>query len=158
MKSLVKILVSVLALGVMASGSMLRAQAEKAAPPAGGAQGGQRGQRGGGGRGGLTIEAIETAVGKLTDDQKTKITALLDKAQKDRQALMSGGGDQQANRTKMTELNAALRKDIRAQLTDEQKAKFPETAPAGQGGGRRGQGGAGGGGGARRGGGGGGGN
>lgn len=139
MKSTVKMLVSVLALSVMASSPALRAQdtsTPPSTPPPAGGQGGQRG----GGRGGLTVAAIETAVGILTADQKTKITAILEKAQTDRQAIMSGGGDQQANRAKMQELMTATRKDIRAVLTDEQKAKFPEVAPAG---GRRGGGGGG---------------
>lgn len=139
MKSTVKILVSVLALAVMASIPALRAQDTSTPPPAGGQGGGQRGQRGGG-RGGLTIAAIETAVGTLTADQKTKITAILEKTQQARQALRGGGGDQQANMAKMQELMTATRKDIRAVLTDEQKAKFPEVAPAG---GRRGGGGGG---------------
>lgn len=131
MKSTIKLLITVLTLGLVASSPLLNAQ-----PPAGGGQG-AKGGRGGRG-GGLTVEAVETAVGKLTDEQKTKITALIAKSTEARQALRGGGGDQQANISKMQELNTTLRKDIRALLTDEQKAKFPETAPAGAGGGRRG--------------------
>ncbi|HVS51693.1 MAG TPA: hypothetical protein VHD62_05005 [Opitutaceae bacterium] len=132
MKSPVKFILTLLAIGVMASTPMLRAQDDKA-PPAEGQRGGRRG----GGRGGLTIEAVENAVGKLTDDQKTKITAILDKAQKDRQALFSGG---QPDRAKMQELNDQMRKDIRAVLTDEQAKKF-DAMPQGGPGGRRGGGG-----------------
>ena len=151
MKSSVKILITVLALGVMASSPALQAQADAKAPPAGGQGGGQRGQRGGG-RGGMTVASIETAVGTLTADQKAKITPILEKAQADRQALMSGGGDQQANMAKMQEMRTATNKEIRAILTGDQQTKFDEMVAqqgrrGGGGGGRRGGGGGGGGGG-----------
>lgn len=139
MKSFVKILVSVLALGVMASSSSLFAQ-----PPAGQAPGGGGAGKGGGrgGRGGMvTVEAVETAVGKLTDDQKTKITGILDKLRTDVQAL-----SQEDRRTKGMELRTAAMKEVRALLTAEQQTKF-DAMPQGGGGGRRGgAGGAGGGG------------
>jgi Spy/CpxP family protein refolding chaperone len=147
MKSPLKLVITLLAVAVMASVPSLRAQDQKN-PPAEGRRGG--GQRGG--RGGLTIEALETAVGTLSADQKTKITAIIDKANKDRQELFSGG---QPDRAKMQELQQQERKDIRAVLTEEQAKKFdamPQPQGRGQGGGRQG----GGQGGGRRGGGGGG--
>lgn len=155
MKSFVKILVSALALGVMASGPMLRAQAEKAAPPAGGGQG-QRGQRGAGGRGGMNpeqrIAAIDAAV-TLTAEQKTKVTAILADAQKEMQAARGdGGGDRQAMMEKMQALQKKTNDAIKALLTPEQQKKF-DAMPQAPAGGRRGQGGGGGAGGARRGGG-----
>ena len=148
MKSTVKLLVSVLAIGLMTSLPALRAQDNP--PPAGGQRqgGGQRG----GGRGQMTpaqqIERLETAVGKLTDDQKTKITAIYEKAQKDMQALRDAGGDPQANRPKMQEIQQNSRKDVRALLTPEQQTKFdamPAPGRGGQGGGQRRGGGGGGG-------------
>jgi protein CpxP len=134
MKSLVKLLISVLALGVMASVPMLRAQADPAAPPPPPANG-KAGK--GGGRGGamLTVEAIETAVGKLTDDQKTKITSILEKLRTDVAALA-----QADRRTKGPELRTAAMKDIRALLTPEQQTKFdamPQPAAGGRRGGKK---------------------
>ena len=132
---LFKLLLSVLALGVMASSSLL-------AQPPGGAPGGGKGggQRGGGGRGGqVTVEAIETAVGKLTDEQKTKVTGILEKLRNDMQAVA-----QEDRRTKGPELRTAAMKEIRALLTADQQAKFDAMPQGGQGG-RRGQGGPGGG-------------
>jgi len=142
MKTTIKILLSVLALGVMTSAPLLRAQDDAKAPPAGGqpGAGGGAGQRGGRGGGGamLTIESIETAVGKLTDEQKTKITPILAKLQKDIAALA-----QADRRTKGPELRTAAMKDVRAVLTEDQAKKFDEMQAQG---GRRGAKGGGGGG------------
>jgi Spy/CpxP family protein refolding chaperone len=128
MKSFVKVLISVLALGVMASAPMLRAQEEKAPPAEGGKKGG-----GGKGRGQMSPEqrvaAIETAVGTLTAEQKTKITAILEKSQKDMMAL-----GQEATREQRMEVGAAANKEIRAVLTAEQQTKFDAMPPMGGGG------------------------
>ena len=139
MNKLLKVFVSVLALGVMTSIPTLQAQ-----PPAGGGGGG-----GGQGRGrgqqmtpAQQIERLETAVGKLTDDQKTKITAVYEKLAKDVAAL-----SQEDRQTKGRELRTASQKDVRALLTAEQQTKFdamPQGGRGGGGGGRRGAGGAGG--------------
>src|SRR4051812_41237034 len=76
------------------------------------------------------IEQIEGAVGTLTADQKTKITAILEKAQKDRAAL-----SQEEMREKGREIAQAANKDIRALLTAEQQTKFDAMpAPGGKGG------------------------
>jgi periplasmic protein CpxP/Spy len=133
MKSLVKIVISVLALGVMASVPMLRAQ-DESAPPAQG-KGGGRGGRGGKGGGMMTVASIEQAVGSLTDDQKAKIGDILAKAQKDMQARRDGGGDPQSNMAAMQEINASMRKDIRAVLTADQQTKFDAMPQPGRGGG-----------------------
>ena len=144
MKSTVKLLVSVLAIGLMTS---LPTFAQPTPPPAGQGGGGGGGGQRGGGRGQMTpaqqIERLETAVGKLTDDQKTKITAIYEKAQKDMQALA-----QEDRRTKGQEIRAAAQKDVRALLTPEQQTKFdamPAPGRGGQGGGQRRGGGGGGG-------------
>ena len=82
MKS-IKLLLSILALGVVASSLTLRAQdnstpAPAPTPPAD--QGGKGGGKGGrGGRGQMSPEQRVAAIDKavtLTDDEKTKITAI----------------------------------------------------------------------------------
>ena len=125
MKKSLKLLVCILTLGVMASASSLLAQDQKA-PPAdgGGKKGGGRGGRG------PTVEAIETAVGTLTADQKTKIGALITKNQEAMAAIA-----QEDRQTKGPELRAALNKDIRALLTADQQAKFDAMPQGGRGGG-----------------------
>ena len=120
MKSLVKVLISVLALGVMASAPLLRAQDEKA-PAAEGKKGG----KGGKGGGMLTVERIEEVVGTLTAEQKTKIGDILKKGMADMQAAAP-----EERRDKMM----ALRKDVGAVLTAEQKAKFDAMPQGGKGG------------------------
>lgn len=81
----------------------------------------------------------------LTEEQKTKITAIYTKAQEDMRAMMrDGGGDQQASREKMMESMRATRDQVRALLTEEQKAKFDAMPQRGRGEGRGRDGGAGG--------------
>ena len=143
MKSSLKLFVSVLALGVLTSIPALQAQdTPPATPPAGQGGGGQRGG-GRGGRGQMTpaqqIERLETAVGKLTDDQKTKITAIYEKAAKDMQALAP-----EDRRTKGADIRTQAQKDVRALLTADQQTKF-DAMPAPGRGGRQGGGGGGGG-------------
>ena len=119
MKSIVKFLATIVALGVMMS---VPARAQDPA------------KKGGGGRGQQTpeqrIEAIETAVGKLTADQKTKITAILTKSAADMAAL-----SQEDRRGKGADMRAAANKEIRALLTEEQAKKFDEMPQGGRGGG-----------------------
>ncbi len=120
MKSFIKVLFSVLALGLVAVAPVaLRAQD---APPADGG-----GKKGGKGKGGLTVDRIEQAVGTLTADQKTKITAILDKAQKDVQALAP------EDRAKGRDIQMAARKDVRAVLTPDQQTKFDDMPMGGKG-------------------------
>src|SRR5215212_4082459 len=101
-----KLFVTVLAFGLMIAAPMMRAQ---------------DGQKKG--KGGPTPEArvaqIDEAVGGLTADQKTKITAILTKVQADVMAL-----PQEERGAKGADMRAASNKDIRAVLTDAQKAKF----------------------------------
>ena len=117
MKS-VKILISVLTLGVVAFVSTASAQ-EK-----------------GKGKGGMNpeqrIAQIETAVGTLSAEQKTKITAILEKAAKDVQAI-----PQEERREKGMEIRTASNKEVRAVLTAEQQAKFDAMPQGGKGGGKK---------------------
>lgn len=90
-----------------------------------------------GGRGQMTPEAriqrIEEAVGSLSADQKSKITAIYAKLQTDMQAI-----PQEERREKGMALMQAAQKDVRAVLTAEQQAKF-DAMPAwgGPGGGKK---------------------
>src|SRR4051794_14198408 len=102
MKSFLKTILTVAALGLAVSTSLAQP------PPGGGAPGGPGGGGRRGGGGALTIDQIETAVGKLTDAQKTKITAILEKGAKDVQAARDS-----QDFAKMGEINTAMRKDIR---------------------------------------------
>ena len=99
-----KVLVAALALCVLASVPALQAQEKK-------------------GRGGQTpaqqIERIEQAVGSLTADQKTKITAILEKSQEEMR-----GVPKEERKEKMTGVMKKQREQIRALLTKEQQAKY----------------------------------
>lgn len=135
MKNSLKLLICVLTLGVVSTPA-LRAQDEKAPPAEGGRKGGKGG---GGGRGQMSPEQrlarIEEAVGALTADQKTKITALIEKSAKDMAAI-----PQEERREKGREVMMASQKEIRAVLTAEQQAKFdamPMGGPGGPGGGKK---------------------
>ena len=87
----------------------------------------------GGGRGQMTPEAriqrIEEAVGSLSADQKSKITAIYGKLQSDMQAI-----PQEERREKGMALMQAAQKDVRAVLTAEQQKKFDEMPAPGRGG------------------------
>lgn len=65
---------------------------------------------------------------KLTDDQKTKATAVYtaqaDEMKKMREEMQTGGGDMTAMREKMTKMNADLDAKITAVLTAEQKTAY----------------------------------
>lgn len=83
------------------------------------------------------IAALETAVGTLTADQKTKITAIYTKASEEMAKLAP-----EDRRGKGQEMRAATNKEVRALLTPEQATKFDAMPPPGRGGrgGRGGQG------------------
>lgn len=81
------------------------------------------------------IERLETAVGKLTDEQKTKIKDIYAKSTEKMQALPEGD-----RREKGMELMRESQKEVRAVLTADQQKKFDEMPQMG-----RGQGGGGGG-------------
>lgn len=116
MKS-VKIILSVLALSATAFVTTGSAQEKKG-----------RGQMAPAAR----VAAIEEAVGSLTADQKTKITAILEKAAKDMQAI-----PQEERREKGREVMMAANKEVRAVLTAEQQTKFDAMPQGGGGGGKK---------------------
>ena len=79
------------------------------------------------------ITAIQETVGSLSADQKTKITAILEKSMKDMQAI-----PQEERREKGREVMMAANKEVRAVLTAEQQAKFDAMPQGGKGGGEKG--------------------
>ena len=100
---------------------------------------------GGGGRMRMTPEQRVAAIDKavtLTDDQKTKITALLTADQKKMADLMAAQDPDM--RTKMMAMRADENTQIKAMLTDDQKPKYDAyvaSMPQGRGGGAPGAGG-----------------
>jgi protein CpxP len=84
--------------------------------------------QGGGGGGRMTPEARVAAIDKavtLTDDQKTKITAIYTADQaKMADIRNSSNGDMQTMMTKMQAMRTDENNQIKALLTDEQKPKF----------------------------------
>ena len=103
-----------------------------------------------GGKGGAKHgpDPIQAALDKLTltDEQKTKIKAIQDKANADRQEFMKAHAEElkaakAANdKEKMHSIGAPLMEkrkatvaEIKAVLTDEQKKQFDESMPAGHG-------------------------
>jgi len=125
MKSFLKIVISAVALGVMASIPVLRAQDQT--PPAEGAK------KGKGGRGMMSVEdqvaAIDKAVGGLTADESAKIKDIISKTRDDMQALAP-----EDRRTKGREMMQAQHDQIRAVLTADQQTKFDAMPPPGRGG------------------------
>jgi protein CpxP len=101
--------------------------------------------QGGGGGMRMTPEARVAAIDKavtLTDDQKTKVTALLTADQKKMMDLRAAQDPDM--RTKMTAMRADENTQIKAMLTDDQKPKYDAyVASMPQGGGQRGMGGGG---------------
>ena len=83
--------------------------------------------QGGGGMGRMTtadrVAALDKAV-TLTDDQKTKITAIYDADQKKMADMRSSGEDMQTLMPKMQAMRADENKQIRALLTPDQQTKF----------------------------------
>ena len=75
----------------------------------------------------VPVVALSAAL-KLTDEQKTKITAIHDKYAEDAKALRPAPGAQPdpANREKRRELTNKANADIEAVLNDEQKAKLKD--------------------------------
>lgn len=84
--------------------------------------------QGGGGGGRMTPEARVAAIDKavtLTDDQKTKITAIYTADQaKMTDIRTASNGDMQTMMTKMQAMRTDENNQIKALLTDEQKPKF----------------------------------
>jgi Spy/CpxP family protein refolding chaperone len=137
MKSVLKTVLIAVTLGLAALPSSGLAQ-EKGPPPEGG---GQRGP--GGPRGRMTpeqqIARLEEAVGKLSDEQKTKITALYAKQAEKMREMREGqsGPPDEATRAKFDEAMKSARAEVRALLTPEQQTKFdampPPRGPGGRG-------------------------
>jgi periplasmic protein CpxP/Spy len=83
--------------------------------------------QGGGGRMQMTPEARVAAIDKavtLTDDQKTKITALMTADMKKMMDIRSSGEDMTTARPKMMAIRTDENTQIKAMLTDDQKPKF----------------------------------
>lgn len=79
------------------------------------------------------IERIEHAVGPLSSDQKAKIADIIAKGREEMQ-----GVPKEERKDKMQGMMKKQRDAIRAVLTDEQKKKYDEMAPAGgKGGGKK---------------------
>jgi hypothetical protein len=74
------------------------------------------------------IERVEQAVGTLTAEQKTKITAIVAKTQEAVKGL-----PKEERKEKSAPLQKKQREDVRAVLTAEQQKKFDEMAPGGGG-------------------------
>jgi periplasmic protein CpxP/Spy len=91
-------------------------------------------QGGGGGRMQMTsdqrVDRLNTAVGSLTDDQKTKIKAIYDADAKKRTDMMAAQDPDMM--TKMQAMRTDENKQIRALLTPEQQTKF-DAMPQGRG-------------------------
>jgi len=98
---------------------------------------------GGGGMGRMTPEMRVAAIDKavtLTDDQKTKITAIYTDDAKKRQDMMASGEDRSTLMPKMQAMMADENTKIKALLTDDQKPKYdaylasmPQRRPGGGG-------------------------
>jgi len=136
MKSALKVVLALLALGLIAGASIASAQDQTPPPPA------QKGP-GGGGRGGRGMDPatmlarLDEAV-TLTADQKTKVTDIYKKMTDQMQALAP-----EDRRTKGHDIRTATNAEIRALLTPDQQKKF-DAMPQGRGpgGGKGGPGGA----------------
>lgn len=93
-------------------------------------QGGGRPGGGPGGRMGMNPEARVKQLDeklKLSDDQKTKLTAIFTdqvEAQKKMREEAQGGGDRQAMMEKMQKMRAELETKVNGVLTDDQKKTY----------------------------------
>lgn len=106
MKSL-KVLASVLALGLVAAAPMANAQQKKGGQPTPEQQ----------------VERVEQAVGSLTADQKAKITAIYQKAREKMQ-----GVPKEERKEKMGAMMKETRDEVRAVLTPDQQKKFDSSS------------------------------
>ncbi|MGH7179536.1 MAG: deiodinase-like protein, partial [Tepidisphaeraceae bacterium] len=79
---------------------------------------------------------------KLTDDQKPKIDAIFDKADKDLKEMMADGANQspQERMPRMRELMQSVREEVHGVLTEEQRMAFDEKLAQMRGGGGQGAG------------------
>lgn len=126
MNRIIKLTAIVATMALMVSASMAQG---------GGGQGRGQGRGMGqgmmGGRGGnlLAREDVQKEL-NLTDAQKSKIKAIMDKAAEDRRAMMeemrNGGGDREAMTKHMQEAQAKVKKETDAVLNDDQKKRLQE--------------------------------
>lgn len=141
MKPVLKTILAALTIGLVALPSSGLAQ-EKGPPPEGGGAPRERGP--GGPRGPRMnpeqqVARLEEAVGKLTDDQKSKIVDIYTKQREKMREMMENqsGPPDEAARAKMEESMRAARAEVRALLTPEQQTKFdampPPRGPGGRG-------------------------
>ena len=111
-----KYLIPILALGVFAASPLTQAQEKK-------------------GRGGMSVEARIEQLDKtltLTADQKTKITAILEKGREEMQNV-----PKEERKGKMADMMKAQHDQIRAVLTPEQQKKFDDMPEPARGGGKK---------------------
>ncbi|MCC6317866.1 MAG: hypothetical protein IT361_09260 [Gemmatimonadaceae bacterium] len=81
-------------------------------------------QGGGGGRGGARMMEMLMQGITLTDAQKVQVDSIVAKFQKEMPAFTPGTPPSDADRQKMMDLRQKQNAEIRAVLTDEQKAVF----------------------------------
>jgi periplasmic protein CpxP/Spy len=133
MKSTLKVVLSLLALGLVAGAPIASAQDQTPPPQGPNGPGGGRG-----GRGMFSpedrIKQLDEAL-KLTDDQKTKITALLKTQMENMAPLFADQSmSREDRRAKMMEIGKATNDAIKALLTPEQQTKFDALPRPGRGG------------------------
>ena len=128
--------ISALLFTLLLSASMLSfAQTTSTESPSGAAQDstaprrGPAGDRMGGQMGGhmmdpqMMVNHLDQQL-KLTSEQKTQITTIVENSNKQAEALRSNGNDRQANREAMRQLHENTHAQIRAVLTPDQQTKF----------------------------------
>ncbi len=115
MKSL-KVLISLITLGLLASASI-----SQAADGGGKGRGQQSPEQ--------QVATLEQAVGSLSADQKTKITAIYTKAADEMRAV-----PKEERKDKMGAMMSKTRSDVRAVLTADQQKKFDAMPAPGAGG------------------------
>lgn len=117
-----KVTRTLLAIGLLATLPLLRAQDENSSSKPEKAPSAEKGGRGKGR--GMSVEQRVDRLSEqlnLTDDQKAKIKAIYEKAQADMEAV-----PQEERREKMRSMMQETNKEIRAVLTEEQQKKFDE--------------------------------
>jgi Spy/CpxP family protein refolding chaperone len=138
MKSTIKLLVSLIALGLAATPALIRAADENAPAPEGaspkktpGEKGGEKGEGKGGrrGGGGMMNAKMLTERLSLTAEQEKKVDAIIKSHEADMKAAREGG-----DREKGREVMKTQGDEIRAVLTPEQQKQFDEMSASMRGG------------------------
>ena len=121
MKSMLKLPLVAVALSLAAPFTFAQDQDAPPPPPAG-----ERGGQFKGGPGGDRLKMLSDKLG-LTEEQKTKVKAILeDEMQKGKALREDKSLDRDAAHAKMQEIRKTHREQIRAVLTPEQQKKFDE--------------------------------